>query len=147
MAHQVTTTIDIAAVPEAVWAVLADLPSYPRWHPAFVSVAGQLVVGSKLTITAALPTGRTITAKVTVRTVEPGSELRWVSKLLGVTISDRRFLLSPAGGGSTLVQSETYRGLGRGRGSPRVIERVMTNFGAINQAIKQRAETGPPART
>lgn len=142
MAHQVSTTIDIAAAPEAVWAVLADLPGYPHWHPAFVSVAGELVVGSRLTITSALPTGRTITAKVTVRSVEPDSELRWVSKMLGVTISDRRFLLSPAGGGTTLVQSETYRGLGAGRGVPRVIERVMANFEAINQAIKEQAETG-----
>jgi hypothetical protein len=140
MAHQVSTTIDIAAAPETVWAVLADLPGYQHWHPAFVSVTGQLVPGGRLTITAALPTGRTITAKVTVRTAEPNAELCWVSKMLGVTISERRFLLTPADGGTVLVQSETYRGLGNGRAAPKVIARVQTNFVAINEALKQQAE-------
>ena len=65
-----------------VWAVLSDLASYPRWHPVFLSVTGQLAAGSTLTITTTHPTsGRTITGKVKVLTVEPGTELRWVSKL------------------------------------------------------------------
>src|SRR6185437_6142848 len=85
MAHEVTTSIDIAATPENVWAVLADLASYPRWHPVFLSVTGQLAAGSTLTITTTHPTsGKTMTGKVTVRSVAPGSELRWVSKLAGV---------------------------------------------------------------
>src|ERR1700761_4787049 len=89
MAYEVTTSIEIAATPETVWAVLADLASYPRWHPAFLSVTGQLAVGSTLTIETTLPaSGRKITGKVKVRTVEPGRELRWVSRMAGVTISD-----------------------------------------------------------
>jgi hypothetical protein len=140
MAHQVSTTIDIAAAPEAVWAVLADLSSYPHWHPAFQSVTGQLVPGGRLTITAAFPTGRTMTAKVTVLAAKPNAELRWASRLLGLTISERSFLLTPADGGTSLVQAETYRGFGNGRAAPKVIARVQTNFAAINEAIKQQAE-------
>ncbi len=97
MAHEVTTSIEIAATPETVWAVLSDLASYPRWHPVFLSVTGQLAVGGKLTITTTHPTsGRTITGKVKVRAAEPGRELRWVSKLAGMTISERVFTLNPA---------------------------------------------------
>jgi hypothetical protein len=146
MAHEVTTTIEIAAPPEAVWAVLADLASYPEWHPVFRKVRGQLVPGSKLTITSTIPSsGRTVTVRVKVVTVAPGAELRWVSRLLGITISDRRFLLSPVAGGTSLVQAETYQGLGGGggrggRSTFALIDRIRGTFEAINEAIKQQAE-------
>jgi hypothetical protein len=146
MAHDVTTTIEIAAPPAQVWAVLADLASYPEWHPVFRKVSGQLVPGSTLTITSTIPsTGRTMTVKVKVVTVEPDVELRWVSRLLGITISERIFLLSPVQDGTSLVQAETYHGLGRtggrgGRSTFALIDRIRGTFEAINEAIKQQAE-------
>jgi len=143
MAYEITTTIEIAATPENVWAVLADLASYPQWHPMFRAVTGQLAAGSELTITTTRPaTDRTMTAKVKVLTAESGAELRWVSQLLGLTISERRFLLSPSGGGTSLVQAGTYRGLGGGRGRAivKVISRIQDTFVAINEAIKKQAE-------
>ena len=143
MAYEVLTTIEIDATPENVWAVLADLASYPKWHPVYLGVTGQLAAGSTLTITTTHPaSGRVMTAKVKVLTADPGTELRWVSKLLGVTISKRIFRLSPAAGGTSLVQTETYRGLGGGRGRAivKVISRIQDSFVAINQAIKEQAE-------
>jgi hypothetical protein len=146
MAHEVSTTIEIAAPPEEVWAVLADLASYPEWHPVFRQVSGQLVPGNRLTITSTIPTtGRTMTVKVKVVTAEPGVELRWVSTLLGVNISERWFLLSPVDGGTELVQAETYKGLGGGSGRGgrstfALIDRIRGTFEAINEAIKQQAE-------
>jgi|HubBroStandDraft_1064217.scaffolds.fasta_scaffold256751_1 hypothetical protein len=146
MAYEVSTSIEIDATPENVWAVLADLASYPQWHPVFRSVTGQLAVGSKLIIRTTVPaTGRPMTVRVKVLTVEPGTELRWASKLLGITISKRRFLLSPSGGGTLLVQAATYRGLGGSRGyrGGRIVDvigSIQGTFEAINEAIKQQAE-------
>ncbi len=143
MAYEVSTTIEIAATPENVWAVLADLASYPKWHPMYLAVSGQLAAGSTLTITSTHPTtGRPMTAKVKVLTVEPDTELRWMSKLLGLTISKRTFRLSRTADGTSLVQTGTYRGLGGGRGRAitKVIGRVQDTFTAINEAIKQQAE-------
>src|SRR5207247_2863003 len=133
-----------AATQENVWAVLADLARYAKWHPAYVGVTGQLAAGSTLTITTTHPTsGRTMTAKVNVLAADPGTELRWVSKLLGVTISKRVFRLSPTAGGTSLLQAGTYRGLGggRGRAMTNVLGRIQDSFVAINQAIKEQAET------
>ena len=146
MAYEISTTTEIAATPENVWAVLADLASYPNWHPMYLGVTGQLTAGSTLTITTTHPTtGRTMTAKVKVLTAEPGAELRWASELLGLTISKRRFLLSPSGGGTLLVQAATYRGLGGSRGyrGGRIVDvigSIQGTFEAINEAIKQQAE-------
>ena len=143
MAHEITMTTEIAATPENVWAVLADLAGYTRWHPAYMSVTGQLAAGSMLPITTPHPaTGRTMTAKVKVRTAEPSRELRWVSKLAGVTISERVFRLTPAAGGTSLEQAGTYRGIGgnRVRGTVNTVTRIQDSFVAINKAIKEQAE-------
>ena len=143
MAYEISTTIEIAATPENVWAVLTDLASYPQWHPMYQAVNGQLAAGSTLTITSTHPaSGRSMTARVKVLTAEPNTELRWVSKLAGVTISERFFQLSPAAGGTSLVQAASYRGLGRSgnRTMNKTVTRIEDSFAAINQAIKQQAE-------
>ena len=147
MAYEISSSINIAATPENVWAVLADLANYPRWHPAFQSVTGQLTAGSTLTIRTTSPaTGNPITLKVKVLTVEPGSERAWASKRLGVTTIKRRFLLRSADGGTELTQAGTYRGLGgsRGpggaRGALKTVANIRGSYVAINEAVKAQAE-------
>ena len=143
MAYEISTTTEIAATPENVWAVLADLASYPKWHPMYQAVTGHLTAGSTLTITSTHPkNGRTITAKVKVRTADPDTELQWVSKPLGMTISKRTFRLSQTTGGTSLMQAGAYSGLGggRGRAMTKVIGRIQDTYVAINEAIKQQAE-------
>ena len=143
MAYEISTTIEIAATPENVWAVLADLPGYPQWHPMYQAVTGQLAAGSILTITSTHPaSGRTVTAKVKVLTAEPDTELRWASTMLGWTISEREFRLSSTANGTSLVQAGSYRGLGGGHGRAmvKVLGRVQDTFTAINEAVKQQAE-------
>ena len=50
MTAKISATIEIAAPPEQVWAVLADLASYPDWNPVYREVYGQLTPGNKITI-------------------------------------------------------------------------------------------------
>ena len=147
MAYEISSSITIAASPGEVWAVLADLANYPQWHPAFQSVTGQLAVGSTLAIRTTSPaTGNAITLKVKVLTVEPGTELAWASRLLGITTITRRFLLRPADGGTELTQAGTYRGLGgsRGpggaRGALKTVANIRGSYMAINEAVKKQAE-------
>jgi hypothetical protein len=140
MPFEINATIEIAAAPEHVWAVLADLASYPQWHPVFRSVTGQLAAGSKITLTTTHPvTGRTMTAKVKVLAAEPATELRWVSSL-GIMRSERRFILTPDAGGTLLRQTETYQGLFVARFPAKTMTVIQSTFEAINQAIKQQAE-------
>ena len=143
MAYEISTTIEIAATPQNVWAVLVDLASYSQWHPMYKAATGQLAAGSTLTITSTHPTsGRPMTAKVKVLSAEPDTELRWASKMLGLPISERTFRLSPTADGTSLEQAGTYRGIGRShsRVTAKTIDRIQDSYTAINQAIKQQAE-------
>lgn len=147
MARTISQAIKIDATPEAVWAVLADLPNYPQWHPAFLSVTGPVTVGSTLTIQTTSPsTGNPVTLKVRLVTVDPASELAWVSRMAGVPILKRQFLLLPVDGGTELTQAGTYRWLGGGRGPGgrrgvlRTLANLQESYAEINQAVKNQAE-------
>ncbi len=147
MPYEITDAIKIAASPENVWAVLTELDHYPQWHPFYQSVTGQLTVGSMLTIKTTSPrTGEPTTLKVKVLTVDADNELAWASTLAGITTIKRRFLLSPADGGTDLTQAGTYRGLGgrRGPGGRRGALQAVTNlqgsYRAVDAAIKAQAE-------
>jgi uncharacterized protein YndB with AHSA1/START domain len=52
---EISATTQIAASPEQVWAVLADLASYPRWNPLFREASGQLSPGNKITLKSVHP--------------------------------------------------------------------------------------------
>ena len=150
MAYEISDSIKIAATPENVWAVLADLDNYPQWHPSFHSVAGQLAVGSTLTIGTTSPnTGNPSTLKVKVLAVDAGTELAWASKLLGITTIKRRVLCcAQTDGGTEPTQAGTYRdsaaprGPAARRGALKTIANIRDSYRAINEAIKKQAEAG-----
>jgi uncharacterized protein YndB with AHSA1/START domain len=43
----VSSTVEINASPERVWAVLTDLPGHASWDPFITSISGSLVPGAK----------------------------------------------------------------------------------------------------
>jgi hypothetical protein len=141
MPHTISAAIEIAAVPERVWTVLTDLASYPQWNPVFREAYGQVTPGNRLTIKSTQPeTGHTMTVKVKVLIAEPPAELRWKSSVAGLMTGVHSFTLSRVAGGTRLVQTQTYRGLFI-RFPPKTIGRIQASFEAINQAIKEQAES------
>ena len=64
----------------------------------------------------------------------------------GLMHSERSFILSPAGGGTRLMQTGNYRGLFT-HFPPKTISRIQVSFETIDQAIKQRAEGSGARRT
>jgi hypothetical protein len=134
----VTVSIDIDAPPEAVWAMLADPAAYPQWNPLFPKASGNLTAGRRLTLTSRPSVGRGMTIRPKVRLARPDAELRWALSLPGIIGGEHSFTLTPAGHGTHLVQSETFRGL-LVRFS-KTIAAAEADYAALNQAIKQRAE-------
>ena len=67
-----------------------------------------------------------------------GAELRWASALPGLMSGEHSFVLTPLDGGTRLAQTEIYGGLLAATVS---VPRTETLFQAMNEALKQRAET------
>jgi hypothetical protein len=134
-----SATIEIDAPPLDVWAVLVGLDRYPEWNPLFREASGEVAVGKRITLKSFPPGGRPMTVRPKIVTAKPGVELRWASSLPGLISGEHTFALSPAGHGTRLVQSESFRGL-LVPISGKVFARAETGFQALNEALKQRAE-------
>jgi hypothetical protein len=135
-----SATIQIDAPPMTVWAVLTDLSRYPEWNPLFPEGSGEVAAGKRIRLRSVHPaSGRMMTVKPKIVTAEPGAELRWTSSLPGIISGEHSFTLSPAGGGTRLVQSESFRGL-LVPFSGKTFARSDASFRALNEALKKRAE-------
>jgi hypothetical protein len=146
MALHLTTKIDIDAAPEAVWAVLSDLPSYPSWNPFIREASGTLAAGERLEVSLQPERGRAMRFRPTVVTAEANRELRWLGRLVapGVFDGEHRFAIEPTAAGSRLVQEERFTGLlvpflarGLRRGT-------LPGFERMNEAVKERVEARTP---
>lgn len=138
----VSATVQIEAPPMAVWAILADLGRYQDWNPLFREASGEVGIGKRIRLRSVHPaSGRTMTIRPKIVAAEPGAELRWVSSLPGIISGEHNFALSPADGGTQLVQSESYRGL-LVPFSGKTFAAAQASFRALNEALKKRVEAG-----
>jgi hypothetical protein len=132
--------IDIDAPPAEVWAVLTDLRSYHEWNPLFVEAGGNVAEGQRIRLRGKHPAnGRLMTVKPKIIAVQPGTELRWASGLPGIISGEHSFTLTPAGGGTRLVQGESFKGLLTSF-SGKTFANAQASFQALNEALKKRAE-------
>jgi hypothetical protein len=139
----ISATVDIAAPPDQVWGVLADLDSYPEWNPFIQSASGRLAGGATLTLRLVPAQGRAMTFRPRVLAVQPCVLLRWVGRLImpGIFDGTHQFALEDLGGYTHLTQSETFGGI-LVPFTGTTISRTEGDFRALNQALKQRAECG-----
>jgi hypothetical protein len=142
MALHLKTSIDIDAAPEAVWAVLSELPSYPGWNPFIREARGTLAVGERLDLEIQPEGGRAMRFQPTVLKAEPNRELRWRGRLVapGVFDGEHRFAIEPTAGGSRLLHEERFTGvlvpfLARG-----LRKGTLPGFEQMNEAVKERVE-------
>jgi uncharacterized protein YndB with AHSA1/START domain len=99
--------IEIAASPQAVWDVLADLESWPRWNPDVksMSMQGDLAEGSTFRWRAG---PGTITS--TIQQVEPPKLIAWTGTTFGIK-ARHVYRLEPRGEGTLVHTEESYEGL------------------------------------
>jgi hypothetical protein len=136
----ISATIDIAASPARVWAVLTDFESYPDWNPLFREATGTIEVGQRITLRSVHPaSGRLMTVKPTIIAADRDRELAWLSRLPGLISGEHQFALTESDGGTRLVQSESFGGL-LSRTASGTMAKTEAAFRDLNQAIKQRAE-------
>jgi len=141
----ISASIDIAAPPDDVWAVLAGLDSYREWNPFIQSASGQLTEGATLTLRMVPAEGRPVTFRPRVLVAKPGVMLRWIGRLIipGMFDGAHQFALEDRGESTHLTQSEAFSGI-LIPFTGRTITRTETDFGNLNQALKQRVESNRP---
>jgi uncharacterized protein YndB with AHSA1/START domain len=128
--------IQIAAPPETVWAVMADLPAWPTWNSDVKSVAfdGRLEPGS----TFRWKSGSASLVS-TLQVVEAPREIGWTGETMGIH-AVHMFHFEPMDGGTLARSAESFRGL-----IPSVLKKYSRNIlqrgiDGILESLKIEAE-------
>jgi hypothetical protein len=102
--------VDIAASPDAIWAVLVDGATYPDWDSGVVGVDGRIAPGETIKVVSSVNPGRTFPLKVTA--FDPNRSMTWSGGMpLGLFKGVRTFTLTPTAGGTTeFHMREEYSG-------------------------------------
>jgi len=140
---ELRTEIEIAASPEAVWAVLTDFGAFPQWNPFIKEASGEQKVGGKLRIRVVPAGGKGMVFKPTVLAFEANRELRWRGRLglPGLFDGEHGFTLDPIDVGRTrLTQREVFTGVLVPLLARSLDDGAMKGFKAMNLALKERAE-------
>lgn len=142
MATELQAATWIAASPDRVWRVLADLAYYPQWNPFVLSATGALYEGELLRVRLHPRGLRPRTARLALVSVVPGQELRGTGSLgvRGLLDTDHSVLLQPLGRGTHLVQRARFTGLLAPVVRPHVVDGLQHSLEAMNAALRTRAE-------
>lgn len=71
----------INAPADRVWAIVADLRSYPQWNPFIVGASGQVRVGGRLNVTIVAPSMKPVHFRPRILNYQPGRLIRWKGSL------------------------------------------------------------------
>lgn len=103
------TTREIAASPQTVWKVIADVEKWPEWTPSMRQVTrvdgGELSLGSRAKVRqpGLMPLTWTVTH------LEPNRGFTWTARSPGVRITARHYV-EPVPAGSRVTLSVRYEG-------------------------------------
>ncbi len=147
---EIRTHIDISASASMVWGILTDFGSYRRWNPFIRAILGQAQIGNSIQITQDAAAVGAVTFRSTLTHVREPRELRWLGRwaMPGVYSAERRFgIESLTDGGVRFHHGELYRGVVIPFTKRRLQQVIEPAFGAMNVALKRRAERaeGPGA--
>lgn len=137
------TTFRIDAPSEVVWAALTDFERYPEWNPSVPSIAGDLRVGSVLSLTLAMPGRPSPKVKARLTDVVAQRRLRWHGNVGADRLfaGDRDFVIEPADDGAVRVTHvEDVSGVLFPVFRLVMGSAIQRHHDGFNTALKQRAE-------
>jgi len=141
----VTVTTDIAAPPEAVWRVLADLGRYGDWHPTLSldGAAPELRPGAQLPLrlSGGIAGDQVFTAEVTQ--VAPPRLLAWQGGVADVFLGRHTFeLRALPGDGTRFTDTERWSGAMAASVIAGRRAALETEYAQSAAALKEQAERG-----
>lgn len=136
---EIRVGINIAASPDAIWALLTDAEGYPSWNSTVTSIEGTIASGESIDLKAEIDPKRTFTLEISE--FEPGRKLVWKDggrSFKGV----RTFTLTPREDGTTdFTMREVFTGtmMGMIEGSLPDFRPSFTQFAADLKAEAEKA--------
>jgi uncharacterized protein YndB with AHSA1/START domain len=107
----VVVTVVAPAPPERTWALLADVAGWPGWNPSCLEAAvdGPLAPGTRLALRLQDDKGRSFYTRPRLSAVDPGRELAWEARGLGLRATTRT-TLAPEPDGTRITIEATSSG-------------------------------------
>ena len=138
--REYTTSVHIAAPPEAVWTVLADAAGYAAWNPEIVAIDGRFATGERITATVHIGGGVMRSVPMRVAVFQPPVRMEWIGGLpLGLFVGRRMFFVTPGDGATEFRMDLRMTGLL----SPLIIRSVghrQAEIDSFSAALKKRVE-------
>jgi hypothetical protein len=135
--------IGIQAPAEVIWEIVYDLERWSEWNPTYPHAEGEIRIGQLITAKLALPDQPVQELKPKILDWVPNQQLHWQLSFMGGMIRTLRYIeIEPlADHGCVVDNGEIFGGLmgpSLGRRMGRTVQR---GFKAMNEALKDRAET------
>ncbi len=89
----IRTAVEIDAPKEEVYAVLADLDSYPKWNPYHRKVEGKFEEGAELKIYVQRPDGKEVEVPPHMMRIVENEEIIWGGGIRGIFYGVHSFIL------------------------------------------------------
>ena len=140
----IKTEIDITAPPEKVWGILTDVDKWHEWSPTINASAGDVSVGSSVSITMmskeAGKDGPKYQPKI-IRLDEP-KYFQWRAHMMASFIftNDKIFELEKTASGTRVIHSETFKGIMAALMKGKMEEGVPPMLNTMNEALKEISE-------
>jgi hypothetical protein len=134
--------IGVAAPPDAIWQVIADLPRWSTWNPTYPNAAGEIRIGGTLDLTLALPGAAERQIRPVVLDWVPNDQLHWKLVMMGGLVKTVRYIeIEQLAEASCIVSNGEIFG---GFMGPTVVRQIggtiRRGFLAMNEALKVQAE-------
>ncbi len=136
----IRTAVEIDAPKEEVYAVLADLDSYPKWNPYHRKVTGKFEEGAELRIYVKRPDGKEVEVPPHMMRIVKNEEISWGGGIRGIFYGVHSFVLESEAQGKTLLKhNEDFSGIAIGFADlpPDVIAE---GYHQMNMALKKLVE-------
>lgn len=142
------TNVTIAVPRDAVWSVLTDLASYPRWNPFIRQVRGPCQVGSYVGIKMHIPGKGLQDYRVKITQLNAQREFRWLGQfhVRGLIDGDHGFVLDANMGdfSTTVRQTESFGGvLIPFVWNSFILKHLLAGFHELNANLKAHCEGQP----
>lgn len=138
MEHQIYSSIEINASPKKVWEILLDTQNYSQWNPFITKLEGQFQSGGKLEVELG-----GMNFKPTVKIFETTRHFAWLGHFLikGIFDGEHHFEIIPnSSGTSTFKHHEKFNGILVGLMKKKLDTEILSQFKAMNEALKTQAE-------